>query len=165
MHIWKAKLFALLEVPGYHPLSSLLQQTRTDFSWDGINVSAATPSPSQSTLTLLFFSLFIGTLCRQTVLLTPRSQGCTRIILPWFSLSIAALGIHLPGSQKLHSVYKAPQAFLFLCPLSYLPCPSSPWRTPLPSSRSLSETLMPMALGPWPSHHSQVRLQTWKWDC
>ena len=51
----------------------------------------------------------------------------------------------------------------FLIPLPHLPRPppSSPWRTPLPSFRSLSETRMPMALGPWPSHRSQVRLPTW----
>lgn len=65
--------------------------------------------------------------------------------------------------KTLYSICRAPsQVFLFFCPLSYLPGPSSPWRTPLPSFRSLSETPMPMALGPWPSHHSQVRLHTWK---
>lgn len=50
-----------------------------------------------------------------------------------------------------------------LTPLPFLPYPysSSPWRTPLPFSPSLSETLTPMALGPWPSHRSQVRRPTW----
>ena len=38
-------------VPTPSPLSS--QQTRTDFSWDGINVSAAPPRPLQSPLTPL----------------------------------------------------------------------------------------------------------------
>lgn len=62
----------------YHPLSSLLQQTRTDFSWDGINVSAATPSPPQFTLTLLF-CLFIGTFYRQAILLTPQFSGMYQV--------------------------------------------------------------------------------------
>lgn len=103
--------------------------------------------------------------CCEPCLLYPPSQtfqGCWGISLlgtPGYNVSLqpALPQILPPGNCELDSTCKAPRAFPFLCP-SHIPYPSSPWRIPLPFCRSLSGTLTPMALGHWPSHHSQVRL-------
>lgn len=121
--IWKSlrrSQNALLEVPRYHPLSSLLQQTRTDFSWDGINVSAATSSPPQSTLTLLFLHSLGPSTDRlhepSPALLTPSVQGCAYIcpcflchLSPWVSTFLGTqnsiLYVEHPPKSSYSSVH------------------------------------------------------------
>lgn len=81
-------------------------------------------------------------------------------------LTVMAVCISCPSSNpsawnpSFPPHVKHAHALLFLSLSSSVPNSSSPWRTPLPFFRSLSEILMPMALGPWPSHRSQVRLPT-----